>query len=470
MVVGEFSQEADLVIIGGGPAGYSAAFRAAELGMETVIVDQREALGGVCLHEGCVPSKTLLHMAERINIAGHAKEFGIHFDPPKIDIKTIQSWNDNAIQSLSRGLDQLCKKHGVERLSGRASFADSRNLAIAECDVPRVRFRKAIICTGSRHAPHPAFDENISGVMMPNQAVRPQSIPETLLIIGNNYQALEIACIYHALGSEVTLIDEHDRFLIDADVDLARPLLRVMTEQLRGMHSSVNIESAEQNNKQIAVSFTGNNAPKRTTFDAVVLATPQVANVDALNLHSTKIQCDERGFIQVDGQFKTSDARIHAVGDVIGEPLLADKAIHQGRACAEFLSGFGGEFDARAVPMAVFTDPNIAWCGLTEAQAKKQSRDFAVKKIPWGASGRAVGMGRANGLTKIIYDASSELILGVGIVGAHAAEMIGEAALAIEMGAVLTDIAETIHPHPTTSELLSEVAHQASEISENQTT
>ena len=462
MVVGEFTQETDLVVIGGGPAGYSAAFQAAELDVQTVLIDERDALGGVCLHEGCVPSKTLLSIAESINTAKRAEAFGVHFKPPEIDIEQIQKWTKNSIDNLSRGLDQLCKKHGVERIQGRASFADSRNLAVAESDVPRIRFRRALICTGSRHVSHPALSTDLPGVLTPNEAVRPTWVPRTLLVIGNNYQALEIACIYDALGSAVTVIDEHERFLMDADPDIARPLLRVLNDRLDAMKPGVQVESAEQKDNQLTLTYFGKEPPKQTTFDAVVLATEQVANVESLHLDATKVQQDERGFITVNGQFKTDDPRIYAVGDVIGGQLLADKAIHQGRAAAQFIAGYGGEFDVRAVPMAVFTDPNVAWCGLTEAQAKAEKRDFQVKKIPWGASGRAVGMGRSDGLTKVIYDASSELVLGVGIVGAHAAEMISEAALAIEMGAVLTDIAETIHPHPTTSELLSEVALQAS--------
>lgn len=460
MVVGEFTQEADVVIIGGGPGGYSAAFRAAELGASVTIVDDRPALGGVCLHEGCIPSKTLLYAVQLLRNAKRASAFGIEFGEPKLNINTLRAAVQQTVDQLAKGLAGLCRKHKIELITGTAHFDDSRSLTVANGNITRLRFRRAVIATGSTATAHDKLPFDLPGVLSPAAAMRLENIPKTMLVVGDDYKAVEIASIYAGLGCEVTLVTERGRILADADDDIIRPLARALSEELTEMCTEVQIESVEASGERVKVAMSGATKPSRDTFDAVVATAGQQANVSSLRLEKTSVRVGEDGFIEVQDQLRTSDARIFAVGDVTGRELLADKAIAQGRVCGEVLAGWDSYYDARVVPMVVFTDPNVAWCGLTETAAKEQGRAIAIKKMPWGASGRAAGMRRTEGMTKLICEEDSEFVLGVGIVGTNAAEMIGEAALAIEMGATITDLAATIHPHPTTCELLSDAARQ----------
>lgn len=466
MVVGEFTQETDVAVIGGGPAGYSCAFRAAELGVKVLIVDSHPsgALGGICLHDGCVPSKTLLHVAETINLARDAATMGVSYGKPQIDIKAVKSWRDTVIRKLTAGLESLCSKHGVERLQGAAHFEDSRNVAIVGGPVPRVRFRRAVIATGSRSIAHDLLPFDHEAVWTPEQAVQlfadgpTAGVPSSLLVIGSDYRAVELASIFAALGSSVTLVDESERLMPDADADLVRPLDKRLDDRLKTIAMGVRIESVKMEKHTVRISFAGEGAPPTGKFDRVIVAAGQRANTHDLGLVKTGVMMNESGFVNVNEQMRTADQRVLAVGDVTGAPLLADKAIHQGRICGEVLAGWESHYDARVVPMTVFTDPQLAWCGLTERQADEQDIPHRVARVPWGASGRAVGMGRSEGVTKIIFDPDTKLVLGVGLCGPHACEMIAEGALAIEMGAVLHDLAATIHPHPTMSELLSDAA------------
>ena len=442
MVVGEFTRETDLLVIGGGPGGYTAAFRAAELGIQTVIVDGRDTLGGVCLHEGCIPSKTLLHAAETIHIADRAGDFGVRYQPPEIDVAKLRAWVDQTIGRLTGGLATLAKKADVELIQGHARFEDNKHVAIPGGAVPRVKFRRAIVATGSRPIEHQALPFDGARVVRPGEAVRLERVPPRLLVIGSGYQGVEIATIYAALGSEVALVTEDDRLLAEADADLVRPLERQLKRSMKSIETGATITAATAEG-----------------FDMVVVAIGQRPNVDELDLQLAGVETADDGTIVVNEQMKTSVGRIYAIGDVTGRPYLADRAMHQGRVAAEAVAGWGSVFDARGTTHVVFTDPQLAWCGLTEAAAAAEGYTVDVKKIPWGASGRAVGMGRGgDGVTKIIYDTDSKLILGVGLCGPHAAEMIAEGALAVEMGAELTDLADTIHPHPTMSELVSDVA------------
>ena len=462
MVVGEFTQETDVVIIGGGPGGYTCAFRAAELGVKTLIVDahQSGALGGVCLHDGCIPSKTLLHAAEVINLAAFADEMGVTFAKPHVDLKALLKWKDGAVKKLAAGLDAMCRKHGVERLQGTAHFEDSRHLAIVGGNVPRVKFRRAVIAVGSPPVPDEVLPFSVS-VWTPQQAVHfAHGVPKSLLVVGSHYQAVELASVYAALGCKVTLVDEAEQLLPDADGDLVRPLDKRLDDVLDDIAMGVRIKEAKIDKHGLTVSFEGDGAPKPSKFDAAIVCLGNLANVNGLELANTGAQLTDDGFVQIDDKLRTADQRIFAVGDVSGPPLLADKAIPQGRVCGEVLAGWGSIYDPRNVPTTVFTDAQIAWCGLTEQQAKDQGYTHSIAKIPWGASGRAVGMGRSEGVTKIIFDPDTQLVLGVGLCGPHACEMIAEGALAIEMGAVLTDLAHTIHPHPTMSELISDAARQ----------
>lgn len=461
MVVGEFTQETDLVVVGGGPAGYTAAFRAAELGLRTHVVDGRDALGGVCLHAGCVGSKTLLHVVDAMTLARRAADFGIEYGAPRVDVARVREWTQDAIDRLARGLDGLCRKHGVERVRGQAHFGDSRHVDIPQGEVSRLKFKRAIIATGSRFRPHSDLPFDGTRVLDPSQALALADVSGDMLVLGSDYMAAELASVYAALGSRVTLVGEHDRLLREADPDLVRPLSRALDERLAGFHLGAELRSAAVLDSGVEIAWATNGAESRGRFDRVIVCREHDGCTEALGLPHTKVSVDEHGFIPVDDRLQTTDPRIHAAGDVTGAPLLADKAIHQGRVAAEAVAGLDSVDDPRAVPMVVFTDPQIAWCGLTETTAQVAGLPHAVAKTPWGASGRAAGMGRSDGLTKLIYDPDSKLILGVGLTGPHASEMIGECALAIEMGAVTADLAATVHPHPTICELLADAARAA---------
>ena len=454
MVVGEFKQEVDLLVIGGGPAGYSAAFRAAELGVSVAIVDNRPALGGVCLHEGCIPSKTLLGVATTIANAERAASFGVSFSKPAIDFAKLRGRCAEAIVTLARGLDSLAKKHKVERLAGEAVFEDSKHVAIRGGSVPRVKFRKAIIATGSAPCAHASLPFDSDRIVTDRAVMRLLSsndsakrLPKSLAVIGATYHAVEIACICAALGVKTTLLAEGEQLLAEADADLVRPLVKRLKESLAEVRTGVRITKADE----------------LRDCETIVVAIGEQANTTKLGLNHTKVSMDEHGSIIVDETMRTSDSRILAVGDVTGAPMLADKALAQGRVAGEIAAGWKSAFDARAVPFTVFTDPQLAWCGLTETEAKREGFEMQVVKIPWSASGRAVSLGRSDGLTKLILDRATGLVLGVGLVGPHACELIAEACLAIEMGAVASDLAATVHPHPSLSEMLASAAQQVSE-------
>ncbi len=458
MVVGSFSQETDVVVIGGGPGGYSAAFRAAELGQRVTIVDDRDALGGACLHDGCIPSKTLLHAVQCIRQAERAKDFGITFGAPTIDIDALRESLSGTVKQLARGLSGLATKLKVESVSGLAKFDDSRNVTVTNGNTTRLHFRRAIIATGTLDREHEVLPFSMQCVWRPSDAMHLPEVPERMLVIGNEYSAVEIAMIYAGLGSQVTLVTECERVLPDADEDLVRPLVRTMKNELSELCFGCLVTGVDETDAGMHVRYEATTPPSRELFDVIVNVTGRAGRTDKLGLEKTSVRRGDDGFLQIDEQLRTTDPRIFAVGDVTGPGFLADKAIAQGRVAAEVAAGWESGFDAQAVPMVVFTDPNVAWCGVTEAAAKQAGRAITVKKTPWGASGRAASMKRTEGMTKIICDEASEFVIGVGIVGPNAAEMIGEAALAIEMGATVTDLALTIHPHPTTCELLSETA------------
>lgn len=458
MVVGEFTQEANLVVIGSGPGGYSAAFRAAELGVPTVIVDSRKELGGVCLHAGCVPSKTLLHIAETMALGRRASVFGVEYAEPHVDLDKVRAWVAQSADRLASGLASRAKKLGVEIVSGRAAFDDGKNLSIHGGSIPRIKFRKAIVAVGARPLPHPAlpFDDRL--VMNPWQALRLESIPASLLVVGSSAQAVELAMIYAAFGANVTLIAEEPQILPAGDADIVRPLHRALVENLTSVVLGATLTAASVGEQSVEVTFSTTEGPRQASFDRIIVATGQGGSTSDLGLDQTKVEFHGNGFIKVDEQMRTTESRLLAVGDVTGCPWSADRALAQGRIAAEVVAGWNSAFDARAVPRVVFTDPNVAWCGLTEIQAIEHGVEHRVARIPWGASGRAVGMNRVDGLTKLIYDPDTKVVLGVGIVGAGAAEMIGEGTLAVEMGVELDDLAGTIHPHPSMCELLGDAA------------
>ena len=459
MVVGEFTQETDLLVIGGGPGGYSAAFRAAKLGVQTTIVEERGPLGGVCLHVGCIPSKTLLSMAELLSAAEHAGEFGLAFPKPKIDLGGVRKWKGEVITKLARGLEATAKKLGVERVQGRARFEDSKTVAISGGEVPRIKFRRAIVATGSKPVELKGVQIDSPRVWNSSSALDLEEVPKRLLVIGGGYIGLELGAVYAALGCEVTVVEMLDTLLAGCDPELVKPLAKRMGKVLKEVCLETKVVRMRESGKGVAVEFEGKNVPADKTFDRVLVSVGRRPNTDELGLENTRVRVD-KGFVQVDTRFQTADARIFAIGDVIGNPMLAHKAVHEGHVAAEVIAGKDGVFDRRTIPAVVFTDPEIAWCGLTEPEAKERGVEYVVKKMQWMGSGRAVAIGRTEGLTKILFDPKTQRVLGVGITGPHAGELIAEGVLAIEMGAVATDLAETIHPHPTLSETVGDVADQ----------
>lgn len=459
MVVGEFTQDADLLIIGGGPGGYHAAFRAASHGISTTIVDaEKSGLGGVCLHRGCIPSKTYLSLAETLHAAEHAKEMGIDFGKPKLSVAAMRKWKEQVITKLSGGLDQLCKKYGVDRITGKARFENGKHVAIKGGDVARVKFRKAIIATGSRSIFLKGLQIESPRVLTSRTALDLSDIPRTLLIMGGGYIGLELGQVFAAFGSKVTVVEMTPDLLPGVDRDLVRPLAQRLKKDFDEISMETKVVAMKETKGGIELKFEGKNPPKSNTFDKVLVSVGRRPNSDELDLGKAGIEVDQRGFIKVDEGFCTTAARIYAIGDVIGNPMLAHKAMHEGNVVADRIAGKDTVFDPRAIPAVVFTDPAIAWAGLTETEAKAAGVDLQIKKIPWSASGRAVSLGRTDGLTKLMFDKSTDRLIGVGLAGPHAGEMIAEGVLALEMGAVSYDLATMIHPHPTLTELIGEAA------------
>lgn len=460
MVVGEFTQEADLLIIGGGPGGYTVALTAAALGQTVTLVEDRGPLGGVCLHEGCIPSKALLHVAELLHETRRAKSFGLDFSEPKIDLAAMREWKQSILDKLAKGVAALCRKASVEVVEGRATFQDARTISLTNSSVARIKFRRCVIAVGSRPAMPAIFEIDSPRVVHSGGALELDSIPDRLLVIGGGYIGLELGTVYAALGSAVTVVEMLDGLLLGADRDLVRPLEKRLKNEFQDIHLRTKVTGLNDDGKKVQVTFEGKDAPASGKFDSVLVAVGRRPNTDRIGLEQTGVRTDEKGFITVSDQCQTTDPRIYAIGDVAGEPMLAHKAIRQARVAAEALAGrTGAAFDNLVVPAIVFTDPEIAWVGLTESQAKAEGRDVRIKKMPWGGSGRAATLGRPDGLTKLICEPDTGRVLGVGIVGPRAGDLISEAVLAIEMGAVAEDLAAIIHPHPTLSETIGDVAN-----------
>lgn len=458
MVVGELTEEAQLVVIGGGPGGYVAAFRAADLGLETVLVDENDKLGGVCLREGCIPSKALLNAAHLVTHAKEAKDFGISFKKPTIDVEKLRGWKQSVVERLCGGVNALAKKREVRVVHGQARFEDSRTLRITGGDVAHIKFKNAIIATGSRPNRLPQSVLPADCCIDSTAALELASIPKTLLVVGGGYIGLELGQVYASLGSTVTVVEMLDTLLPNADADLVRPLVNRLRKQFEAIHASARLEGGKATNTGVEVTYSKGAEKTKQVFERVLVSVGRSPITDNIGLENTKVKLDERGFIEVDAQRRTADKRIFAIGDAAGEPMLAHKASREGIVAAEVIAGQQSAFDVAAIPAVVYTSPELAWCGLTENQAKEQAREIKVGKFPWGASGRAIAMNRPEGLTKIIADAQSRRVLGVGIVGEHAGDLIAEAVLAMEMGAEAEDLALTIHPHPSTSETIMEAA------------
>lgn len=469
--MGEMSQDADLVVVGAGPGGYTAALRAQELGIKTVLVDEMPKPGGVCLHRGCIPSKALLHAAEVIESAEHAASFGVEFAKPKIDLDKLRTWKVGVTDKLAQGIVGMCKAAGVEIIQGTATFADSRNLQVINDETGasvRIKFKHAIIATGSRPIKLKTFDLDSKRILDSTSALDVPEIPGSLLVVGGGYIGLELGTVYAALGTKVTVVEMTDGLLPGVDRDLVKPLYQHVQTIFANIYLNSKVTSLSEEKDGIKVNFEGKDVPASAKFDYVLVSVGRRPNSDNLGLQNTKVEIDQHGFIGIDDKCQTADKRILAIGDVSGQPMLAHRAMRQGVVAAEVLAGKPSAFDNRAIPAIVFTEPEVAWCGLTETEAKAKGIEVGSAKFPWSASGRAQTLADTNGMTKIIFDPKTELVLGCGIVGPRAGELIAEMVLAIEMGAVIEDLVATIHPHPTLSETINEAATTAARRLERQ--
>ena len=449
----------ELVVLGAGPGGYAAAFYAADLGKEVILVERDQRLGGVCLNRGCIPSKALLHAAHTVTAARESEHRGIVFDAPSIDVTKLRTWKESILTKLSGGVAQLAKMRGVQVLQGRGYFEDSKTLRIeTEHGQQFVKYDHAIVAVGSKSAMPKAFDLGNPRIMTSREALEIEDIPENLLVVGGGYIGMELGTVYATLGSKVVLVEALETILTGADPDLTRPVMNYAKRAFKDVRLKTKVSKMATIGKQINVEFELDGQKKEELFDRVLVAVGRTPNSENLGLENTKVTLDEKNFIQVNDKQQTSDPAIYAIGDIAGGVLLAHKATKEGRIAVEVIVGEESTSKDVIIPAVVFTDPEVAWCGLTEAEAKQKGREVQVAKFPWAASGRALTFDRTDGLTKLIIDPESERVLGVGIVGHGAGELISEGVLAVEMGATAKDLALAVHPHPTLSETLMEAA------------
>jgi dihydrolipoamide dehydrogenase len=455
------TQSLNIAVVGGGPGGYAAAFLAADLGMSVTLIDPEVNPGGVCLYRGCIPSKALLHVAKLLEESQQAKNWGIDYAAPKVDLARLRSWKEGVVKKLTGGLGQLSKQRKVQYLQGRAALENSTTLRVAKSNGEQesLSFDRIILATGSRPAIVPSLKIDSPRMMDSTGALNLEDIPQSLLVVGGGYIGLELGSVYAALGTRVTVVEMLPGLLPGADRDLVVPLHKRLSKMFDTILLNTTVASVKDEGNGIRASFEGMEIREREkVFDRVLVSVGRKPNSDIPGLEKTAIKVGPRGFIEVNKQLQTDDPSIYATGDVVGEPMLAHKASHEGRTAVEAIAGHKVAFEPQAIPAVVFTDPEVAWCGLTETQAEKDGREITVAKFPWGASGRAITLDRPDGLTKLIVDPKTERVLGVGIVGAGAGELIAEGVLAVEMGALASDVALTIHPHPTLSETLMESA------------
>jgi dihydrolipoamide dehydrogenase len=452
-----------VVVVGGGPGGYAAAFLAADLGLSAAIVDPEVNPGGVCVYRGCIPSKALLHVAEVLTQARHAKAWGVEFAEPKVDLAQLRDFKNAVVKRLTSGTGQLVKYRKVQYLQGRAELVDSHNLRVklAAGGDQELSFEHAILATGSVPAMPAALKIDDPRVMDSTAALDLPDIPKSLLVVGGGYIGLELGSVYATLGSAVTVVEMTGGLLPGADRDLVDVLAKRVSQTMNAVWLKTRVIQMKAEDMGIRVTFEGDpgtNVPRDQLFDRVLVAVGRRPNAGVPGLDRTRVKVNERGFIVVDEQMRTAEPSIFAIGDVVGEPMLAHKASHEGRVAVEVIAGRNVAFAPRAIPAVVFTDPELAWCGLTEAQAQQENRKVTIAKFPWGASGRAITLDRTDGMTKLMLDPETERLLGVGLVGPNAGELIAEGVLAIEMGANATDLKLSIHPHPTLTETMMESA------------
>lgn len=451
----------NLAVIGGGPGGYASAFLAADLGMKVTLIDREPNPGGVCLYRGCIPSKALLHVAKLIDESRHAKNCGIEFGEPHIDLARLRSFKEGVVNKLTGGLGQISKLRKVKYIRGEASFENSNTARVAKNSggEETLAFDRIIIATGSRPAVIPSLKLDSQRMLDSTSALDLSDVPGTLLVIGGGYIGLELGTVYAALGSKVSVVEMTAGLLPGADRDLVLPLHKRLEKSFASILLNTTVTAVKEEVKGIRVSFDGKDVKEpEKVFDKVLVSVGRKPNSEIPGLERTQVRLGQRGFIQVNKHLQTDDPAIYAIGDVVGEPMLAHKASHEGRTAVEHIAGHKVAFEPNAIPAVVFTDPEIAWTGLTEAQAEKEGREIKVAKFPWAASGRAMTLDRTEGMTKLILDPVTERVLGVGIVGTGAGELIAEGTLAIEMAALAKDVALTIHPHPTLSETIMQSA------------
>lgn len=461
-VAADADLHAEVLVLGSGPGGYTAAFRAADLGRQVVMIERHAKIGGVCLNVGCIPSKALLHTAQVINEAASMEDHGVTFAKPKVDIRKIESWKNGIVDGLTGGLKALAKQRKVTIVQGEAQFAGTNTMTVKTPDGTQIiSFEQCIIAAGSRVTKVPVFPNNDPRMMDSTDALDLADVPKSLLVIGGGIIGLEMATVYHALGSKITVVEMQSGLIPGADKDIVKPLLKKVQKEYEAIYLNTRVAAIEPQKAGLKVTLEGKDAPETVVYDKILVAVGRSPNGKLINAEAAGVAVDDAGFINVDAQMVTNVLHIYAIGDIVGQPMLAHKAVHEAKVAAEVISGIKSAFDPMTIPSVAYTDPEIAWMGITEAEAKQQKLDFVKGAFPWAASGRSLSIGRNEGLTKALFDKETGRIIGAGIVGTNAGELIAEAVLALEMGADAEDIGLTIHPHPTLSETLGFAAEMA---------
>jgi len=459
---GDADIHAEVLVLGSGPGGYTAAFRAADLGKSVVMVERHERIGGVCLNVGCIPSKALLHTAQIINEADEMGHHGIKFGKPDIDIRELATWKDSVVNQLTGGLKGLAKQRKVTIVQGEGSFTSPNTLKVAGADGDKtISFDNCIIAAGSRVTKIPVFPHDDPRMMDSTDALELEDVPEKLLVIGGGIIGMEMATVYDALGSKITVVEMQDSLIPGADKDIVKPLLKRVQDKYENIYLSTRVSKIEPQEDGLLVSFEGKDAPEQAKFDKILVAVGRTPNGKLINAEAAGVAVNDHGFIPTNGQMRTNVPHIFAIGDIVGQPMLAHKATHEGKVAAEVIAGQKSVFEPLTIPSVAYTDPEVAWMGLNEDEAKQQGIDYVKGAFPWAASGRSLSLGRDDGLTKALFEKETGRLIGAGIVGPNAGELVAEAVLALEMGADAEDIGLTIHPHPTLSETFGFAAEMA---------
>ncbi|MCC5797458.1 MAG: dihydrolipoyl dehydrogenase [Methylophaga sp.] len=460
--VTDADMHAEVVVLGSGPGGYTAAFRAADLGKQVILIERYQRIGGVCLNVGCIPSKALLHTAQVLNETKHMAENGVSFGTPKIDLRKLADWKDSVVGKLTGGLQGLAKQRKVTVVHGVGEFAGPNALKVATDDGEKtISFDNCIIAAGSRVTKIPVFPNDDPRMMDSTDALELEDIPKRLLVIGGGIIGLEMATVYNALGSKISVVELQDSLIPGADKDIVKPLFNRIKEQYEAIYLNTKVSKIEPLKSGLKVTFEGDNAPEPQTFDKILVAVGRTPNGKLINAEAAGVAVNDYGFIEVNKQMQTNVPHIYAIGDIVGQPMLAHKATHEGKVAAEHITGRKVAFDAMTIPSVAYTDPEVAWMGMSEDEAKKQGIDYVKGAFPWAASGRSLSLDRDEGLTKALFENETGKLIGAGIVGPNAGELIAEAVLALEMGADAEDIGLSIHPHPTLSETFAFAAEMA---------